>query len=82
MFPQLDSPLRVVIRGYMGFIYDVCDETFVLMWALFFCIAVAVLVRVLVTRLKCPIVVGFNYVSHVLRAGIAHFYSVFITNFV
>jgi hypothetical protein len=66
----------------MGFIYDACDETFVLKWTLFFCIAVAVLVRVLVSLLKCPIVVGFNYVSHVLGAGIAHFYSVFIKNFV
>jgi hypothetical protein len=52
------------VHGYMGFIYDVCDETFVLKWTLFFCIAVAVLVRVLVSLLKCPTVVGFNYVSH------------------
>ena len=44
--------------------------------------AIAVLVRVLVSRVKYPIVVGFNYISHVLGAGIAHFYSVFIKNFV
>ena len=66
----------------MGFVYDVCDETFVLKWTLFLCIAIAVLVRVLVSRVKYPIVVGFNYVSHVLGAGIAHFYSIFIKNFV
>jgi hypothetical protein len=67
---------------YGLYIYHVCDETFALKWTLFFCIAVSVLVRVLVSRLKCPVVVGFNYVSHVLDAGIAHFYSVFIKNVV